>query len=245
MRIFSWLATYLFAIALPLLIVTTSVRFLVNEERVTSYGFRENDVSSTMGLSLGELEKVSQKIISYFNDDSEFVQIYFLVNGKQNAFFRDVEIIHLRDVKTLLGVIYRLSEISLAIVLTYIATTIFIRSEHTVTDLAREVTFSISIGSIILLGFAAYVFLDFDSAWTQFHEIIFSNDFWLLDPKRDRLIQMYPEQFWETATLACTVLIAGQMFLIGGSAAFYLGWKKRWGFSLRKHMRHRMRNHQR
>ena len=105
MRIFSWLATYLFAIALPLLIVTTSVRFLVNEERVTSYGFRENDVSSTMGLSLGELEKVSQKIISYFNDDSEFVQIYFLVNGKQNAFFRDVEIIHLRDVKTLLGVI--------------------------------------------------------------------------------------------------------------------------------------------
>jgi len=245
MRIFSWLATYLFAIALPLLIVTASVRFLVNEERVTSYGFRNNDVSNTMGLSLEELEKVSQKITSYFNDDSEFIQIYFSVNGKQDTFFRDVEIIHLRDVKTLLGIVYRLSEISLAIVLTYIATTIFIRSEHNMTDLAREVTFSIGIGSIILLGIAAYVFFDFDSAWTQFHEIVFSNDFWLLDPTRDRLIQMYPERFWETATLACTVLIAGQMFLIGGSGALYLGWKRGWGFSLRKHMRRRMHNHQR
>ena len=245
MRIFSWLATYLFAIALPLLIVTASVRFLVNEERVTSYGFRENNVSSTMGLSLEELEKVARKITSYFNDDSEFIQIYFSVNGKQDAFFQNVEVIHLRDVKTLLGVIYRLSEISLAIVLTYIATTVFIRSEHTITDLAREVTFSIGIGAIVLLGIAVYVFLDFDSAWTQFHELVFSNDFWLLDPARDRLIQMYPERFWETATLVCTVLIAGQMFLIGGSAALYLGWKKRWVFSLRKHMHHRMRSHRR
>lgn len=245
MRIFSWLATYLFAIALPLLIVTASVRFLVNEERVTSYGFRNNDVSNTMGLSLEELEKVSQKITSYFNDDSEFIQIYFSVNGKQDTFFRDVEIIHLRDVKTLLGIVYRLSEISLAIVLTYIATTIFIRSEHTMTDLAREVTFSIAIGAIILLGLASYVFFDFDSAWTQFHELVFANDFWLLDPSRDRLIQMYPEQFWEAATLACTALIAGQMFFIGGSAVLYLGWKRGWGFSLRKHMRRRMRSHQR
>ena len=232
MRIFSWLSTYLFAIALPLLIVTASVRFLVNEERVTSYGFRDNDVSSTMGLSLEELEKVSQKITSYFNDDSEFIQIYISVDGRQDTFFRDVEVIHLRDVKTLLGIVYRLSEISLAIVLTYIATTIFIRSEHNITDLAREVTFSIGIGALILLGIASYVFFDFDSAWTQF-------------PSRDRLIQMYPEQFWETATLACTVLIAGQMFLIGGSAVLYIGRKRGWGFSPRKHMRRRMRSHQR
>ena len=113
------------------------------------------------------------------------------------------------------------------------------------TDLAREVTFSIGIGALILLGIASYVFFDFDSAWTQFHEIVFANDFWLLDPSRDRLIQMYPEQFWESATLACTVLIAGQMFLIGGSAVLYIGWKRGWGFSPRKHMRRRMRSHQR
>ena len=228
MRIFSWLATYLFAIALPVLIVTASVRFLVNEDRVASYGFRENDVSTTMNLSLSELEKVSRKITDYFNDNSEFVQIDIVLDGKQTAFFDEVEVVHLRDVKALLGIIFRLSEISLAVVLTYIGTSIFFHPRRSLIDLTREIALSIGVSLILLLAVLGYVLFDFDSAWTQFHEIVFTNDFWLLNPATDRLIQMYPEKFWETATLVCVILIGSQMLIVGGSSALYFGFKKGW-----------------
>ena len=39
--------------------------------------------------------------------------------------------------------------------------------------------------------------LDFDTFWTKVHECLFSNDLWWFDEDTDRLIQMYPEPFWE------------------------------------------------
>ena len=46
----------------------------------------------------------------------------------------------------------------------------------------------------------AFAVTGFDSAWTRFHEIAFSNDLWLLDPDTDHLIQMFPEPFWQDMT---------------------------------------------
>ena len=243
MRIFSWLATYLFVIALPVFIVTASVRFLVNEDRVASYGFRENSVSTTMDLPVSELEKVSTGITDYFNENSEFIQIDIVLDAKRTAFIGEVEVIHLRDVKALIGIIFRLSELSLAVVLTYIGTAIFFRPRKSLIDLTREIALSIGVSSIFLLALLGYVLFDFDSAWTQFHEIVFTNDFWLLNPATDRLIQMYPEKFWETATLVCVSLIGGQMLLVGGSSVFYFGFKKGWLINLHKRTRRHRHSH--
>jgi integral membrane protein (TIGR01906 family) len=58
----------------------------------------------------------------------------------------------------------------------------------------------------------------FDFFFTLFHEILFRNDFWLLDPRRDFLVVMFPEQFWFEATLLvafATVVMA--LLLAGGS----------------------------
>ncbi|HSN67432.1 MAG TPA: DUF1461 domain-containing protein, partial [Fusibacter sp.] len=51
--------------------------------------------------------------------------------------------------------------------------------------------------SLIALGtLIALYFIDFDWAFRKFHEIFFTNDLWLLDPKTDRLIQMMPLEFF-------------------------------------------------
>ena len=44
------------------------------------------------------------------------------------------------------------------------------------------------------LGIWAYV--DFNAFWTMFHEILFTNDLWLLDPRVSIMINMFPEEFW-------------------------------------------------
>ena len=74
-----------------------------------------------------------------------------------------------------------------------------------------------------LLGTAGVVAASgFDSAWTEFHVLAFSNDLWQLDPSRDHLIQMYPEAFWlEITTLIVTATLL-EAVLIGGAAVGYL-----------------------
>ena len=45
-------------------------------------------------------------------------------------------------------------------------------------------------------AFALYAALNFDAAFTLFHEILFRNDLWLLDPRTDLLIRICPESMF-------------------------------------------------
>jgi integral membrane protein (TIGR01906 family) len=65
------------------------------------------------------------------------------------------------------------------------------------------------IGAAGLLGMTG-----FDSAWSDFHGLAFSNDLWQLDPDTDHLIQMYPETFWFEATMGIGLAVMAQATLI-------------------------------
>ncbi len=62
----------------------------------------------------------------------------------------------------------------------------------------------------------------FDAAWSQFHVIAFANDFWQLNPRTDHLIQMFPEAFWERATVAIGGAIIMEAAFIAAAAGLYL-----------------------
>ena len=50
---------------------------------------------------------------------------------------------------------------------------------------------------LVPLGaFAAWAAVDFSSAFTFFHEVLFTNDLWLLDAQTDLLVRLLPEQFF-------------------------------------------------
>ena len=53
-----------------------------------------------------------------------------------------------------------------------------------------------------LIGALALVIAsDFSAAFTVFHEILFTNDLWLLDPRTDLLIHMCPEEMFSAMAL--------------------------------------------
>ena len=68
-----------------------------------------------------------------------------------------------------------------------------------------------------LLGLAGLLSLvDFSQAFVTFHELAFSNDLWILDPRTDYLIMLYPEGFWLDATLRIAMLSAIEAVVVGG-----------------------------
>ena len=59
---------------------------------------------------------------------------------------------------------------------------------------------------------------DFSRLFIRFHQLVFTNDLWLLDPATDAMIRMLPEPFF--ARLAAQ---GGRAAAIGAAAAFLLG----------------------
>jgi len=66
-----------------------------------------------------------------------------------------------------------------------------------------------------MLSFAYLAGRNFSGAFTVFHKLLFDNDLWLLDPKHDLLIRLFPEQFFydfaaETmrrTAISCAILV--------------------------------------
>ena len=62
------------------------------------------------------------------------------------------------------------------------------------------------IGALSLFGF--------QRLFLFFHLVSFDNDLWILDPRRDYLIMMFPQGFFFDATVIIVVLTLGQALLL-------------------------------
>ena len=49
-------------------------------------------------------------------------------------------------------------------------------------------------------------FLLFDTAFTLFHQVFFAEGTWTFDPATDRLVQLFPYQFWTETSVAIAVV---------------------------------------
>lgn len=75
-------------------------------------------------------------------------------------------------------------------------------------------------GAVVLGGIV--VALAFEQAFEVFHELFFAGGTYTFDPATDRLVQLFPSQFWEETSLAVGVVI----LVLSGVVAW---WAFRWG----------------
>jgi integral membrane protein (TIGR01906 family) len=128
----------------------------------------------------------------------------------------------MRDVKSLMRAVYRVNEVSLVVVMGYVTFAVLWTGERSVRGLATLALVGLSGGLVAIGVVAIFALAGFDQAWTTFHELAFRNDLWRLDPDTDRLIQMFPEPFWQEATYLAGALIGAQSVLVAVAAGGYL-----------------------
>ena len=218
----SRLATVCFVAAIPLLLVTTNVRFFAGEVRFYERGFREHDAEQVTGVPLAELDRSAQEIIDYFEDDSETLRILVTENGQEVSLFSARETEHMEDVKWLMQVVFRVNEISLAYVLTYVTAVFLWSGERSLRSLAWQGLAGVGVGAAAIGFIGVFAVTGFESTWERFHEIVFRNDLWQLDPDTDRLIQMFPEAFWEESTYLVGAMTIAQATAIVIVSVAYL-----------------------
>lgn len=222
MKAFSYLAAVAFVIALPVFLVTTNIRFLAGEVRFYERGFREHDSVAATGLELDQLDLAAAQMVDYFENDAEVLRIVVIEDGDEVALFGEEEIIHMGDVKRLMTFLFRVNEVSLVVVMAFVAGSVLWSGERTARDLARLSMIGIAVGVVSVGAIGGLAIVSFDETWSRFHEIVFPNDLWQLDPNTDRLIQMYPEPFWQEATYVVGALTLAEATLILVASMGYL-----------------------
>ncbi len=226
MRKLDTAARVIFILALPAVLISAAIAFEFNSLWLYKDGFEKYNVSQTTGLAEAELEKAATGLIGYFNSDEEYISITLVKDGQPFDLFNQREVLHLKDVKQLVRLDYRLL-LGTAIYVGAYAGVCLWRRKKSRHRLARAVIIggSIALGMIVVMGVGSTI-QGFDQLFTQLHFLAFTNELWMLDPSRDYLIMLFPEDFWYDTSMLFGGIVAGVAGTILGVAGGYL-WRAR------------------
>jgi integral membrane protein (TIGR01906 family) len=222
-RVFRFAATLLFILCIPVALVTTNIRFMANEPRVYRYAIDEFDAVATTGIARHDLIRAGAEIRAYFSNNQDSLLIEVTEDGREASLFNARETVHMQDVKDRFQLANRAQEFSVMYVLTFIVVVVLWAREITPRELAVRVAGGCALCLATLGAIGAVGMAGFDQAWTDFHEVIFNNDFWRLNPATDHLIQMFPPDFWESIVFFVGMLVVAEAALLLLGAGLYLG----------------------
>ena len=186
---------------------------------------RELNVYPDVGVDQEELNYVQYDVAQYLNGrDASLNNERVIMFGVEQPIFNEREIAHMEDVKKLFELerIMKNGAWLLALTLGLFAL-LMTWAEGALWcglyALGGWVLIALILG--IACGF------NFEAAFTKFHELLFDNDLWLLDPRTDAMIRMYPQAFFEKMAYSIgkrMLTSAGYWWIIGSLS--FMPWNK-------------------
>lgn len=137
--------------------------------------------------------------------------------------FNQREMAHLADVRALVSIGRALGWVLMGLLL--LVAGIYGMSRYSLISIDwRRLAHSVAAGCFAFFAAAVFVglwvWLDFDSAFTAFHRLLFVNDLWLLDPRTDLMIRLMPARLF--VSYAGTLLMRIAPFYVSVLAASVL-----------------------
>ena len=210
-----------FIVLVPVVLITTTIRVAISEQSVYDYSVKRYDAHVVSGIPEEELLRANGEIHQYLTGDyAGPLSISVLSkDGTAGPLFNARETAHMADVRDLVRGMFTVQIAAIAAVLALAVVMLVMWPPRALA--AAGMYGSLLTGGVLAMG-GLLVLTGFDAAWSQFHVIAFANDFWELNPSRDHLIQMFPEAFWQRATVAVGGAIVLEATLIAAAAGLYL-----------------------
>jgi len=176
-----------------------------------------NNTYAVVNMEPEDLHEVTRHMIRYMQgelDNREHgLQIETVVGGQVRYFFSDIEIRHMVDVYDLVVVGLLVRNIAiLLLVLTSVAFAVWGRNY--VKYLLKSWQYVTASIFALLTTLVLVISINWHRAWHIFHEIFFDNDYWILDPQVDLLINIVPYQFFFTMSVFIGAFFAGGLIIL-------------------------------
>lgn len=212
----------LFIICLPLPLLLGGIALMANNNSFYTSEFQKYNVGRTTGLDNTALQNVADGVISYFNSGEDYINLVVMKDGKPFTVFNEKEVVHLKDVKDLLHLDYKVMAGTLAYILAYTGICLFWQKRKHWRRLAQAVLGGsiLSLALLLLLGIGSL--FDFSALFTQFHLLSFTNDLWLLDPRKDYMIMLFTGGFFYDFVMFAGIIAAGIAVALGVVSGMWL-----------------------
>ena len=157
--------------------------------------YSKGSLTTNIGTTSDELINNTSNLLNYLNGKAEL----------NTSWFTEKDILHMKDVKTLYNISFYTMIFFIAV---FIISTILIMvlyKNHTMFYITRTFNKTLLAFIALIIVLAGAISYNFNSFWIKFHQLLFSNDLWLLSPDESNLIKMVPEEFF--ISLITTIIL--------------------------------------
>ena len=222
-----WLAAALFVLSVPVFVLVGNVLGVARDLDFIERGFERYQVGRTTGLDAAQLRVVAQTFVEYLRNPAASLDLTIVVGGVRRPLFNERELQHMVDVQHLFLLAGRARLVAGAILLIVPLLGLVAQRAQFLPRLGSMLTAGGILTVAILLLLGALSLVDFTELWTRFHRVAFTNDLWVLDPRTDYLIMLFPEGFWFDAVMRIAMLSAMEAVAMGAAGLALVFWGTR------------------
>lgn len=209
------------AFFLILSILLFSIFSIVNNISFYEKQYLYNNTTFETGMSIESLNESTKLLLDYLNDKTDDLSMQTEKFGEISEVFDEREKAHMIDVKNLylffMNMMYILFGISVFLIIY-----LFKKDKKKIfwNNFYSAYKFSTILMEIIVCIVIFAFIYDFNSFWTLFHKILFTNDLWLLDPRVSTMINMFPLNFFLSMCTKIVYQFSAIFILIFAFTAF-------------------------
>ena len=208
-------------------LVLTGAELVIFDESRFHEAYEEYDRYEYIGISQEDLHRVTHDLLEYMKGNREDIVMYADINGEEEMVFEEREQLHMVDVLFLVDIGFKIRNGCALIAVGMILLLLAIDRKNMFKYLARGYLIGFGIFLVLLIVLGAAMIIDFSTLFTKFHLLLFDNDLWLLDPYEDIMIQMFPEQFFNSLGIWIGIYAIGLITIPAIAAIVYLRVKKK------------------
>lgn len=175
------------------LLITAVQYFTFNED------YLYKNIDKDVPVPSEDLKLITQNLADYLENKRNDLVFKITYEGEERKAFNDREVHHMIDVK---DIYIKLNYLKLISLLLIIGIGALKRKKY----LLNSMYYSAGLSFVFSALLGIIISINFNKAFIFFHEIAFSNDLWLLDPRTDLLINLLPLSFFINISIHMTIL---------------------------------------
>lgn len=217
-----WLSV-LASVCLITAIICASFQLVAFSSAFYDYQWEKRDAIKQLGTTPNDLERMKRAILGVLSGRRNDMELQAQIDGVQTDVFTEEETLHMLDVQRLLRFDAVLMYIMLA-VFAALAVLIGVKNgREGLKRLAGVYLITLLITAVLLGIIGLIASVNFDSAFTVFHKIVFTNDLWLM-PEESVIIRLMPLGFFTDAAYGVIrMLVLLGVLTAGFALSFRMG----------------------
>jgi integral membrane protein (TIGR01906 family) len=202
----------LISLAVPFLLVVANIRIVANPWFIQFEYNRPGFPADVYGFTLAQRTPLAMAgLYSVVPEGAGLIELEQAKLPNGEPAFNAREIKHMQDVRALMGTVFPLA---LIIGSALIVLAIVFRKSPAYQDVVPQGLRAGAVLTLILLaGLIAYILINFDAFFLQFHQLFFAGNSFAFRYD-DTLIRLYPEQLWNDAAILIGILTSVMAFVL-------------------------------